>query len=272
MRNEPGGGEAAREGASPEVVHKRDWEELRMRMRPPKFVVVALMLSGILLAAIAPAGAKPGATVALTHISPHLTKGFPCGLGNKSVLYSFTKFVNNQVPAFGSCTGDIYQTTPAPNNTAAFLGIGQATSGPYAGKKVYIQGTGKLQAAYKYEEPCQNVGGKKPLGGEAYGTITLTLSSARTIVNNTQVVNGPVKTIVTFWWSRVGVIAIVGLRSFKADIGNNLSYDVNEPKAVGLAVALFTETANQVLAGCAPGPVPPPGQIRITSATLGVST
>lgn len=240
-----------------------------MRVRSLKFIALMLLVSGALAWAIAPAGATPGATLGVTHISPHLTAGFPCGLGNKAPLFAFTKFVGGGAAVL-PCSGDIYQSTPAPQNTAALVGFGTAKTGPYAGKRVYIEGSGKLQAAYKYEEPCTNVGGKKPISGEAYGTITLTLTNARALIGN-QVVNGPIKTVVKFWWSRVGVTAIVGLRSFTADLGNNGTQDINEPGAIGLAVALFTESANQALAGCTPGPIPGPGAIRITSLTLGVS-
>lgn len=238
-----------------------------MRVRQPMFVVLILAVGLILTAAITPAGAAPGASGAVAHLSPELNGGFPCGLGTKPTLDAFQKFVSNTAASY-ACSGDLYQNTPAPNNTAAFTGVGTATSGPYVGKRIVTIGSGKIQSAYTYQEPCQN---GKPLGGQAAGTITLTLKGAKNIIG-TSVVTADVKTVVKFWWSRVGTIAIVGLRTYTADIGNNGSVDVNAPTAEGIAVALFTDSASQALAGCTAGPKPGPGAIRITSATLGVTS
>ncbi|MCA1838921.1 MAG: hypothetical protein ABR507_01120 [Actinomycetota bacterium] len=255
-------------------------------------VVLALFALMALLAATVPASAATvGEGASVTGVSPNLkgikdangnypkdgsgnlTTGFPCqGGGNPdggdAISYFATHAQNAQdgTPKYG-CDGDIYGhllSASGPGNTANFSGSG-VDSG--SGRAFSVHGTGSISGSYTYSEPCQVVGpaGKQSGTGEAQGTLTISLTTGGGVVNNIPFVASgvsPIKIAVHFWWSRVGVTAVVGIRGANVTAG---SQTANDPDATGLAGALFVPTESP---NCNDANHPAEGSINIFSGTL----
>jgi hypothetical protein len=221
-------------------------------------LLAMLALVAVLATGVMPAGAAPGAGAGLTVLSPLLDNGFPCQGGGGPVVHSFQKWIANQPGLDPSiCTGSIYTAGGGAQNSASFAGAG------VAGQPYSIAGTGSISGAYLYSEPCQATPAGNEAGtGEAYGTLTLTLNTAIGNFGATPITNGSVK--VNFWWSRVGLTAIVGIRGVELK-ANNGAITVNDANALGAAAAIFIPASAP---NCNQPGVPGPGAINILSGTL----
>lgn len=230
-----------------------------------KLIVIIVALAAMAALIAVPAGAAPGVGGGLTVVSPNLDNGFPCQGGGAGGLVSFQKFLANQAGLTPTpCTGTIY-----PGSTATFFGSGTTpTGGTYS-----FGGSGTIAGSYFYSEPCQTTQvGDTPVSGESYGApgapdlnggLTLTLPTAVGVVDQTPVTSAVVR--VAFWWSRVGVTAVVGIRNIRSTIqpGN---ITINDANATGLAAAVFVPV-NQP--ACTGGPFPThPGDVEIVSPSL----
>lgn len=228
-------------------------------MKRSAMIVTVIALAGTLAAGMLPAGAAQEAGVGTggAVLSPNLTSNFPCG----SAFLAFDaiiKYVGNDTTGYG-CSGTIYADALTAPNRAVFSGHGKTSAlAPFS-----VTGVGSIAAAYTYAEPCQDVDGAGPapteaVTGEAIGTLTLSLNPAVTSGGV-----GPTNVITNFWWSRVGLTAIVGLRGLTAS-GTLNATDAN---AAGLAAAIFIPTASP---NCLSPSVPDAGDIIIASGTLSV--
>jgi hypothetical protein len=244
-------------------------------MRKVTLLAAPLAIVAMLAFGVTPAGAVEGVGSSVTVISPNLSGGFPCP-GGGALLTAFQNYVNGQKGlAPSGCTGSIYSGA-----TAAFSGAGvDSSNNPYA-----FAGVGTIAGSYYYSEPCQNgvvvplPGDPQPLVGEAYGApgspsttgglhTTIPTATGFAGVNHTLINNGKID--VNFWWSRVGVTAIIGLRDLRASF-NNGSLTVNDATARGLAAAVFVPIYQP---NCTGGVHPTqPGDIEIVSGTLTFSS
>lgn len=240
-----------------------------------RVLLVALAL--VALAAVAmPAGAAPGVGASVQGISPHLTSGFPCQATQveSPALDALQQYAgaaadNNYNP----CVGDINPGGAAGvGNLATFAGVGRTAAGePYA-----LQVRGTLTGNYTYSEPCQETpagreagtGEARGLQSENLGTPTSPIPGGLTIsgtgagvINGAPVTNASVT--VDFYWSRVGLTAIVGVRNVTLVVnGVNKGSD---PAARGLAAAAFIPAQSP---NCNAPSVPAAGAINIYSGTI----
>lgn len=222
----------------------------------------ALTASALLVSSAVPAGAlpTPGTSASVTAISPNLNgkpsdpsllDGFPCEGGGDAALDAITEFAAGRNVSY-LCSGTINTSgVPVVGNLATFSGAG--TWGSFTG-------TGTISGIYTYSEPCQTTpAGKESGTGEASGTLTLTLSG--TGVFGVQPITSAVISL-NFWWSRVGLSAVVGIKGATITTAKGTA---NDPEATGLSAAVFIPTKSP---NCNAVGHPAPADINIFSGAL----
>ncbi|MFN2640865.1 MAG: hypothetical protein ABR548_03075 [Actinomycetota bacterium] len=236
-------------------------------------VITAVSVVAMFFVGATPAGAANiGAGETIT--SPNLV--FPClGAGaNVDAMTTFSKWAQGQAPSsLSGCSGSLFSGGGALNS-AGFAGTNGSST---------VAGAGTVSGAYNYSEPCSDaapVVGTTFSGetGEAYGTLTLSLANA--VGAYPTPVTGPATVKVNFFWSRVGVVALVGLGSADITQGSHetkVGFTGTQPAAFddrfksGAAAAAFGVLPTRLLNGCGTGPAVAPNDIIITSGTLSAS-
>lgn len=234
------------------------------------FVAVALSMVAVLSLGQMPSNAAIGG-VAAAALSPHLTNGFPCQpSAPANILPAFdalARYAQNQSVTYTGCSGDIYSTAQGAINSGTTAGSG-VNAGDANTPYSVAGANGTFSATYTYAEPCQQVGSmQEALSGEANGTLTVS-GTATGRYGSASVTSG--STSARFWWSRVGLTAVVGLRDITITLSTTAGTKViHETTARGLAAAVFIPTQSP---NCANVAVPPANAIIIASPSLTVSS
>lgn len=190
-----------------------------------------------------PAEGHAEARIALT---PHLPL-FPCGtsfpqleIPNKS-LDAVKTYPDWDSDKYDPCYGNIYQPggLNVNNATLNLEGVNLSNNTPYSVKG----SSGVFDAHYTYAEPCQisPSGSKSSTTGEAIGWTKVTASAGGLPIG----VYGlaPVTSAVfqaKFWWSRVGVTAVVRIADAYVElVAGGQTIVLRDTGAVGLATAIF---------------------------------
>lgn len=246
-------------------------------------VLVAILAAMVLIGGLAPVSAapQPGGGVGATALSPQLTgiphvhtlppfnvfpyhdhagDGFPCAGGGGIALDAIGNWASSTAVSYG-CLGFIYPGgVPGVSNEADFAGAGVNGGTPWS-----FAGRGTISGTYTYSEPCQVIlGNNEAATGEAAGTLTLTLTGVG-VVGFTPITAA--KVTVGFFWSRVGLTAIVGLQGAIIDATSPNLAPVTDSQATGLAAAVFVPNPPP---NCNVVSDPPAGAINIFSGTLSV--
>jgi len=238
-------------------------------MRKIMFFVVPVALVAFFAVSAIPVGAAPGAGSGVQTVSPKLDghnglDGFPCAGGGGAAFDALSQFLGLAKPSPYTCTGTLYPNPPVLPDSASFFGSGVQSDGtPYA-----LSGLlGTINGAYTYSEPCQSTPtGDAALTGEAQGTLTSDIPNATGMIGATPVTEAQVT--VDFWWSRVLLNAVVGVRNITITYNNGAGTLV-DPAAEGLAVAVFVPAKQPV---CGSPYQPAPGDINILSGTITVGS
>lgn len=241
---------------------------MRRSMRRSALPVTAVALVAALASGVLPAGADGTGTVSgglSAILSPNLSSGFPCGNSAVDAFDAFQRYFGNSTDPYPGCSGSIY-TSGAAN--AATVSAGGLHGAGTTIKEWGVSGIGNISAVYSYNEPCQpTASGPQALTGEAIGT--LTVAGPALVGRYGDAVVSGASVSANFWWSRVGLTVIVGLRDVAADLsvtGVGAKH-VHNPFAAGIATALFLP---QVAPDCsAPTkPTPAPNEIVVVAGAI----
>ena len=235
-----------------------------MRLAGTRTTLAALAtaVAGLMLAGgTGPAGAlNAGGGTGVTLLSPNLTSNFPCNGGGSGLpMDAISRYAAGNSNGY-SCGGSLYTTIGnGVPNVAAFSGSGHDVAVP--GNTFSFTGAGSVSSSYTYTEPCQAVvpGSPGAEWGDAHGTLVLSVRGSG-LFNTTPIDSATIST--EFWWSRVGLTAVVAL---KGSTVSTPAGSLTDPDARGVAPAIFipTEAPN-----CTTANVPAAGSVIIASGSL----
>ncbi|MDQ1403168.1 MAG: hypothetical protein QOG03_1484 [Actinomycetota bacterium] len=224
---------------------------------------VAAAAAGLFLmvGGIAPSGAAPGAggSQAATVFSPSLNSKFPCaGGGGGQPLDAIGKYPSGAAAGY-SCAGTIYSTLGPGTGRNVTTFVGGASGG---GHTFSFAGQGALSGNYGYTEPCQTGpdGSNGATYGDAQGTLTITVTGTG-LFDTTPITSATISS--GFWWSRVGLSAVIGLKG--ATVTTSAG-SVSDPGAQGISAAAFIPASG--LPDCSNANIPAAGSIVISSGAL----
>lgn len=234
-------------------------------------MVVALGLALVSVLALGTMPANAAATIsgsAAALLSPRLSDGFPCGDSSLPALDALAKYATGNSTGYSQCPNGLIWSSGGAVNVGNTTGQGVAADGSaYA-----VAGlAGTFDAKYSYSEPCQpaNSGTQAAGTGEAIGTLW-TQGGASGRYGNYSVTSGKVQA--KFWWSRVGLTAIIGLKDVTITLqttGPGTTRVIHDVKARGIAAAVFIPTDPP---DCAKQKVPGANGIIIASPELTFSS
>lgn len=205
-----------------------------------------------------PAARGTGVTSTSVVVSPDLP-AFPCGptfsfpsppvafdaIGLWAVTQPSPDWDNDR---YAPCFGDLYSAAEGATNAGVFAGAGinhKDTIPPLmplddAHIKFASTLPATVTASYTYSEPCYVLpgGSREALTGEAIGQIRVSGPAIGTQGTNTLVTSASV--INKFWWSRVGLVALIGLDDTIVDLNIGAAPDPFRIRtSAGLGAAVF---------------------------------